>query len=186
MSFTAIYKGLCELKETMPWLMLHQQASLTSKRCFRNRNSELNLLFKVDFSAWKHKLNGTKVATEKVILISPPPPPYSIVCPHSVPFRWICFDFSLLCHSLMTGKSIGSWRQGWGRNWLPLLPLYLAWQFEAARNKHIIIPTTTTNNNNSQKKKGREQACWHQLLSVSSDYVCVRQIVHTCLHSSLL
>lgn len=80
--------------------------------------------------------------------------PYLIFFPHyivsplsSQPFRWICFDFSLLCHYLMTGKSIGSWRQGWGEELTSLTPTLFSL---TARNKHIIIPI---NNNSNPKKK---------------------------------
>lgn len=136
------------------------------------------------FFCMKTQAEWYKVAVEKVILISFSPPllrclPSLRLAPHHL--DRICFDFSLLCHSLMTGKSIGSWRQGWGRNWLPLLPLYLAWQFEAARNKHIIIPTTTNNNNNSPKKE-REKT--QLLTSVTKRFLWLCECKTNCPHAS--
>lgn len=93
---------------------------------------------------------------------------------HSLPFRWICFDFSLLCHSFDGWQIDRRLKTGLreGRNWLPSHPLGLAWKFEAAHNKDIIIPITA----NTAKTKRQPQT---SVITISCDF-CAPDKLSTC------
>lgn len=138
--------------------LIHDWCHMSKRPLHLNCSLETGWWMKSSIQGWFFRMNTQaewdKVAAEKVILIS-----FLSPLIHCLPSFRITLH-RLACYVLIFSPSplspFDDWqidrllKTGLGRNWLPLHPLYLGWQFEAAHEKNKSssppppITTTTT------------------------------------------